>query len=96
MNVTAVCDEDVGPESDLGTAGGVNQHKHKEGGREIDLGVPEEDLVGVLKELELSLQMTSVMEQEKMEDLTRLTEKETSCSTVRRRNKRRRAKKASH
>lgn len=96
VNFTAVCDDDVGPEGDLGTTGGVDQHKYEEGGSDVDLGVPEEDLVGVLKELELSLQMTSVMEQEKMEDLTRLTERETSCSTVRRRNKRRRAKKASH
>lgn len=95
MNFTAVSDKDEGPQSELGIPGGAKEHKHKEGGREIDLGVPEEDLVGVLEELELSLQMTSVMEQEKMEDLTRLTEKEASCSTVRRRNKRRRAKKAS-
>nr|XP_046250395.1 protein RIC-3b [Scatophagus argus] len=88
-------EEDVGP----GLEGGVNENAHmhesKETGGEIDLGVLEEDLAGVLKELELSLQMTSMMEQEKMEDLTRWTEKETPCSTVRRRNRRRRAKKAS-
>lgn len=93
---TAVSEEGVGPESDLGVTERVNVHQHKEGGGKIDLGVPEEDLAGVLEELELSLKMTSVMEQEKMEDLTRLTEKETTCSAVRRRNKRRRAKKASH
>ena len=93
-NFTAVSEADVGPDSDLG----VNEslHEHKDGGGKIDLGIPEEDLAGVLEELELSLKMTSMMEQEKMEDLSRSTETETSCSTVRRRNKRRRSKKASH
>uniref|UniRef100_A0A8C4F3S5 Resistance to inhibitors of cholinesterase protein 3 N-terminal domain-containing protein n=1 Tax=Dicentrarchus labrax TaxID=13489 RepID=A0A8C4F3S5_DICLA len=92
-DVTAVSEEDVGPESDSG----VNEivRKHKDGGGQIDLGVPEEDLAGVLKELELSLKMTSMMEQEKMEDLSRSAVTETSCGAVRRRNKRRRAKKAS-
>lgn len=80
---TAVSEEDAGPE-------------RKEGGAEIDLGVPEEDLAGVLEELELSLKMTSMMEREKMEDLTRSTEEGASCGAVRRRNKRRRAKKAPH
>ncbi|XP_042352391.1 protein RIC-3b [Plectropomus leopardus] len=89
---TAGSEEDVAP--DIGERASV--HEHKEAVGKIDLGVPVEDLVGVLKELELTLQMTSVMEQEKMEDLTRTTDTETSCSTVRRRNKRRRAKKASH
>lgn len=93
---TAVSEEDVGPERDLGVNERVDVHEHKEGGGKIDLGVPEEDLPGVLKELEVTLKMTSMMEQEKMEDLTRSTETETPCSTVRRRNKRRRAKKASH
>ncbi|XP_070687307.1 protein RIC-3b [Pempheris klunzingeri] len=92
-DVTAAREEDAEPESDLGSA---NVDEQKEGGGEIDLGVPDVDLPGVLKELELSLKMTSMMEQEKMEDLTRPAETETSCSTVRRRNKRRRAKKASH
>lgn len=63
---------------------------------EDDLGVPEEELAGVLEELELSLKMTSMMEREKVEDLiTRSTEEGASCGAVRRRNKRRRAKKAS-
>lgn len=93
-DVPAVSEEDVGPEGELGVNERVNVHEHKEGGGKIDLGVPEEDLPGVLEELELSLKMTSMMEQEKMEDLSRSTE--TSCSAVRRRNKRRRAKKASH
>lgn len=95
---TAVSEVDVRPEACLGVNETEDLHEHKEGGGEIDLGVPEEDLPGVLKELELSLRMTTMMEQEKMEDLTRWTEKETSSSSssVRRRNKRRRAKKASH
>lgn len=93
-DVAAVSEEDVRPESDSNERADVLEQK--EGGRQIDLGVPEEELPGVLKELELSLKMTSMMEQEKMEDLSRPTETETSCSAVRRRNKRRRAKKASH
>ncbi|KAM9854914.1 protein RIC-3b [Aulostomus maculatus] len=67
----------------------------KEGGH-IDLGVPEEDLVGVLEELELTLKMTSVMEQEKIEDLVQPSETESVGSTMRRRNKRRRANKDLH
>ncbi|KAK5866934.1 hypothetical protein PBY51_011466 [Eleginops maclovinus] len=70
--------------------------EHKQGVGQIDLGVPEEELCGVLEELELTLKVTTLMEQEKMEDLSRTTETETSCSNVRRRNKKRRAKKASH
>ncbi len=93
---TAVSEEDVGPEREVGVNERVDVHEHKEGAGKIDLGVPEEDLAGVLKELEVTLKMTSMMEQEKMEDLTRSTETETSGSAVRRRNKRRRAKKASH
>ncbi|GAA6215308.1 protein RIC-3-like [Lates japonicus] len=95
-NSTAVSEEGVGPESDLGVNERVDLREHKEGGGKIDLGVPEEDLAGVLKELELTLKMTSVMEQEKMEDLTRPVETEPSHTQVRRRNKRRRAKKAAH
>ena len=93
-DTAAVSEDSVRPESD----GGFNEdtREPKEGRGKIDLGVPEDDLPGVLQELELTLKMTSMMEQEKMEDLTRTTETETSCSTVRRRNKRRRAKKASH
>lgn len=69
-------------------------HERKEeGGVQIDLGVPEEDLAGILKELELTLKMTSMMEQEKIEDLARPVETEPAHSQVRRRNKRR-AKKA--
>ena len=93
-NFTAVSEADVGPDSVIGLNESLREHK--DGGGKIDLGVPEEDLAGVLEELELSLKMTSMMEQEKMEHLSRSTETETSCSTVRRRNKRRRAKKASH
>ncbi|KAE8296753.1 Protein RIC-3 Precursor [Larimichthys crocea] len=91
---TAASGEDAEPESDSGLNEKV--HEHKEGGQGVELGVPEENLARVLKELELSLKMTSMMEEEKMEDLTRSTETESPCGAVRRRNKRRRAKKASH
>nr|XP_033490555.1 protein RIC-3b [Epinephelus lanceolatus] len=93
-DLTAGSEEDVTSEGDLKDR--VNVNEHTEGARDIDLGVPEEDLAAVLKELELTLKMTSMMEQEKMEDLSRTTETDTSCGAVRRRNKRRRAKKASH
>uniref|UniRef100_A0A3B4XGW5 Protein RIC-3-like n=1 Tax=Seriola lalandi dorsalis TaxID=1841481 RepID=A0A3B4XGW5_SERLL len=93
---TAASEEDMRSGSDLGVNEGAHLHEHKEGGGKIDLGVPEEDLAGVLKELELTLKMTSMMEQEKMEDLTRPVETEPAQSQVRRRNKRRRAKKAAH
>ncbi|XP_060892040.1 protein RIC-3b [Labrus mixtus] len=90
----AVMEEDVAPESCLSES--LDLHEHTErGGGQIDLGVEEEDLVGVLQELEISLKMTTVMEQEKMEDLSKSRDTETSGSAVRRRNRRRRAKKAS-
>ncbi|XP_069018701.1 protein RIC-3b [Embiotoca jacksoni] len=92
--LTAVSEGDIGPESDLGGREKEDMRERKEGGGRVDLGVPEVDLAGVLNELELTLKMTSMMEQEKIEDLTRPTETETSCGSVRRRNKRRRAKKA--
>ncbi|XP_054476167.1 protein RIC-3b [Anoplopoma fimbria] len=81
-DITAVSEEDV--------------DERKEGAGKMEPDVPEEELAGVLEELELTLKMTSAMEQEKVEDLTRTTETEASGSAVRRRNKRRRAKKASH
>lgn len=72
-------------------------HELSEGGGQMDLGVPEEeDLDGVLQELELTLKMTSVTEQEKIEGLTHPMEAETSSGSVRRRNKKRRAKKAAN
>lgn len=92
-------EEEVEAEADSGVNESENLQEHKESGRKIDLGVPVEDLAGVLKELELTLKMTTMMEQEKMEDLTRPAETETqpgNSSTVRRRNKRRRAKKDAH
>nr|XP_020449129.1 protein RIC-3-like [Monopterus albus] len=89
----AVSEEDAGPESDVGLNKEEALHGHKEGGGRIDVNVPQEDLVGVLKELQLTLKMTSVMEQ--TESLAQPTETETSSSQVRRRNRRRRAKKAS-
>lgn len=82
---------EVRPESGGGETEG--SPKHRDGG--IDLGVPEEELTGVLEELELSLRMTSTMEQEKVERLSWLTETESSGGAVRRRKRRRRAKKAS-
>lgn len=91
---TAVSGDDVTPEGRLGTTETVHGHEEDEG--HIDLGVPEEELAGVLEELELSLRMSSVMEQEKVEDLTRLTERDAAGCSVRRRNRRKRAKKASH
>lgn len=91
---TAVSEDDVVPEGRLRTMEIV--HGHEQGGGRIDLGVPEEELAGVLEELELSLRMSSVLEQEKVEDLTRLTERDAPSCSVRRRNRRRRAKKASH
>ncbi|XP_071347294.1 protein RIC-3b isoform X3 [Trachinotus anak] len=93
---TAVSEEDVGSGRDLGVIERLDLQEHQEGGGKIDLGVPEEDLAGVLKELELTLKMTSMMEQEKIEDLTRPVETEAAQSQVRRRNKRRRVKKAAH
>uniref|UniRef100_A0A3Q0QTF4 Resistance to inhibitors of cholinesterase protein 3 N-terminal domain-containing protein n=1 Tax=Amphilophus citrinellus TaxID=61819 RepID=A0A3Q0QTF4_AMPCI len=90
---TAASREDVGSERNLGINEEEDVHEHKKGGGQIDLSVPEEDLVGVLKELELTLRMTSVAEQEKIEDLTQPADSQTACSSVRRRNKRRRAKK---
>uniref|UniRef100_UPI003AADD37C protein RIC-3b n=1 Tax=Centroberyx gerrardi TaxID=166262 RepID=UPI003AADD37C len=89
-------EEDAGPERHLGTNDEEDSNEPAEGGGEIDLGVPEEDLAGVLKELELTLKMTSTMEQEKMEDLTRPAETKAGCSQVRWRNKKRKAKRDFH
>ncbi|XP_029289706.1 protein RIC-3b isoform X2 [Cottoperca gobio] len=92
-DLTAVSEERAEPEGAAPEGVEPERVEVREHKGEIDLGVPEEDLAGVLEELELTLKMTSMIEQEKMEDLTRTTETDTSC---RRRNKRRRAKKASH
>ncbi|CAN9498902.1 unnamed protein product [Ophioblennius macclurei] len=73
---------------------GQTEEEAEQRQHQVDLGVSDEELAGVLKELELTLTVTSLMEREKMEDLTALTE--TSGGSVRRRNKRRRAKKAAH
>lgn len=93
---TALSEEGGGPESDLGINEKEDLGEHKEGKAQINLGVPKEDLAGVLKELELTLKMTSETEQDNTEDLNRPEETESSSSQVRRRNRRRRAKKASH
>ncbi|XP_041853907.1 protein RIC-3b [Melanotaenia boesemani] len=93
---TATRDEDMIPERDVEVREEEDLHEHEEGGGHIDMGAQEEDLVGVLKELELTLKMASVLEQEKIMDHFQPAETESSCSSVRRRNKRRRAKKAVH
>ncbi|AWP07845.1 putative protein RIC-3-like [Scophthalmus maximus] len=95
-DLTAGSKEEAGLQSDSGVKQRVDLHEHKGGGGHVDLGVPEEELAGVLKELEFTLQMTSMMEQEKMGDLTQPVEMEPAHSQVRRRNKRRRTKKATH
>lgn len=92
-DLTVMSSEDVGLERNLGLNEQENVHEHKGGGDQIDLSVPEEDLVGVLKELELTLRRTSAVEQEKIEDLMQPADSETAGSSVRRRNKRRKAKK---
>lgn len=81
-------EEDMIPERDVEVREEEDLHQHGESGAHIDLGV--------LKELELTLKMTSALEQEKIRDHIQPTETETSCSSVRRRNKRRRGKKAVH
>ncbi|XP_029952507.1 protein RIC-3b isoform X2 [Salarias fasciatus] len=87
--------EEVEKEIDLGeNEEEADLHEHREDGEPLDLGVPDQDLVGVLRELELTLRVTSMMEEEKVEDLTMPAE--TPGGSVRRRNKRRRAKKAAH
>ncbi|XP_043980859.1 protein RIC-3b [Gambusia affinis] len=63
------------------------EHQHNMEGAQLDLA-------GVLKELELSLKVTSVLEQEDVHELSRPAATETSGGSVRRRNKRRKAKKA--
>ncbi|XP_029909755.1 protein RIC-3b isoform X2 [Myripristis murdjan] len=88
---TATGEEDTGPGGNL-DKNDKDLYEPEEGGGGIDLGVPEEDLAGVLKELELTLKMTSMMEQEKIQDLVEPEEMKTVCSQVRRRNKRRKAK----
>lgn len=74
------------PENDVGVS------EQEERGDGVHLGVSEEELPAVLDQLELSLTMTSRLE-EKMGSLTGLTE---DVSSVRRRNKRRKVKKVSH
>ncbi|KAM4734628.1 LOW QUALITY PROTEIN: protein RIC-3b [Anableps anableps] len=90
--------KDAGALSDQESEEGVKkeeiEHQHNMEGGQFGLDFPEEHLAGVLKELELTLKVTSMLEQEKIEELTRPVETETSSSSVRRRNKRRKAKKA--
>ncbi|MEQ2203347.1 hypothetical protein XENOCAPTIV_028885 [Xenoophorus captivus] len=79
-------------ESEEGVKEEELEHQHNMEGGELDLGFPEGHLAGVLKDLDLKV--TSMLEQEKAKDITRPVETETSSSSVRRRNKRRKAKKA--
>ncbi|XP_061750461.1 protein RIC-3b [Nerophis ophidion] len=77
------------PGSDLKEAHLKQEDEEEAGG--IHLGVPDEDLLGILKDLELTLKKTSAMEQEKADHPSRPGE----TDAVRRRNKRRRSKKES-
>lgn len=95
-DLTAAGEGDVRPKSHLCVNESVQLYERKEEGGKIELGVPEEELAGVLKELELTLKVTSMMEQERIEDLARPMETEPAQSQVRRRNKKRRAKKSAH
>lgn len=79
-------EEDKTPEN------GVGVTERKERGDWTHLGVPEQQ-PGVLDQLELSLNVTSMLEEEKVGSFTGLTE---DISGVRRRNKRRKVKKVSH
>ncbi|XP_075993810.1 protein RIC-3b [Genypterus blacodes] len=81
----------VGAEGEVGVKEREGEEEEGQGG--INLGIPDEDLAGVLQELELTLEMTSVMEQEKMETFAQPAE---TSGHVRRRNKKRRARKDSH
>ncbi|XP_004069494.1 protein RIC-3 [Oryzias latipes] len=87
MVSTAAASAGAVQESDLTLREEENNHMEECG----DAGILEEELDGVLKELELSLRVTSTKEQEKTQEPGNLTDK--SCSSVRRRNKRRRTKK---
>ncbi|XP_056138367.1 protein RIC-3b [Lampris incognitus] len=94
----AMGEEDTAPEGGCGVSDkeDLYEPEPEEEGAEIELGLPEEDLAGVLKELELTLRMTSMMEQEKIDDLTHPKDTAAGCTQVRRRNKKRRVKKEVH
>lgn len=104
-------EEALDPSTDPGRESEFAELSEEGGTLERDLGTREEDFggegqnhlrgrgedpEGALKELEVTLKMTSVTEQEKINDLSQTLETESSSSLVRRRNRRRRAKKASH
>ncbi|KAK9516287.1 hypothetical protein VZT92_024228 [Zoarces viviparus] len=82
-DLTAVSEEDAGPERDSGADVEADASERRGAAGEVEAEEPE-----------VTLTVMSVMEQ--AEELTETTETEASCSAVRRRNKRRRAKKASH
>lgn len=79
-------------ETELDLRGRERLDEHREGGAQVDVGgaKKEEEAAEILQELEISLQVASVTEQEKVEEL-----KEAETSSVRRRNRRRRGKKNS-
>lgn len=79
-------EEDKTPENDVGVT------QQEERGEGIHPEVPEEELPGVLDQLERPLTMTSMLGEEKMGSFTGLTE---DVSSLRRRNKRRKVKKVS-
>ncbi|KAM6937012.1 protein RIC-3b [Xenentodon cancila] len=79
---TVASDGDVIPETDSELRETQDAHGREEGGGPVDLDVPEED------------KDTNTLEQEKSEDLTSLVDTETSCSSFRRRTRRRRTKKS--
>lgn len=88
-------DQEAGAECNSAADNEENSYETEEGGEgRLDLGVPEEDLAGVLEELELTMKMTS-MNQQKIEDLTRPADTTTAPTHVRRRN-RKRAKRDLH
>nr|XP_057932379.1 protein RIC-3b [Doryrhamphus excisus] len=90
-------DEDLEMEQDghLKQKQNMNECKEEEEAGQIQLDVPDEELLGVLQELEVTLKMTSAMEKEKMDHLIRPSEMDTCGGAIRRRNKRRRSKKES-
>ncbi|XP_054633480.1 protein RIC-3-like [Dunckerocampus dactyliophorus] len=91
-------DEDLETEQERHLEQKQNMNECKEEEEEagqIQLDVPNKELLGVLQELEVSLKMTSAMELEKVDHLIPPGEMDACGIAVRRRNKRRRRKKES-
>lgn len=79
--------EDSEPEQQDVHLSGKEQRERVCEEERIQLGVPKGELAGVLKELELTLKMTSLMEREKMDRLE--TQASAGGGAIRRRRKRR-------